>query len=136
ELEAMEDAFGSGPVPEISAERRQVQQERRGGGEADPGREGPGPPRAAMADGHADLARGRAGQELAERDEIGIGLVVEPAAANDEGFAEVTQMSDRAAEAGQAQHQEGGEDLSDAAKRHAPWWRRRALQSMGWRRAA
>ena len=55
------------------------------------------------ADGKPDLAAGGARQKLAQRHEIGIGLFVEPSPAYDELFAEVPDVSDRPAEAGDAQ---------------------------------
>jgi hypothetical protein len=44
------------------------------------------------------LARSRSWQELTERDEIGIALVVEPAAPLDEFIVEIAEMRDWAAE--------------------------------------
>ena len=75
-----------------------------------PGRERARQAGAQQADRDADLAAGRAGQELAERDDIGIGCLVEPAAARDELVAEIAEMRDRAAEGGQAEPQEDEED--------------------------
>ena len=63
------------------------------------------------ADGKSDLAAGGAGQELAQPHEIGIGLLVEPAAAHDELFAEIPDVSDRPAEAGDAQLEEDKENF-------------------------
>jgi hypothetical protein len=57
------------------------------------------------ADRHADLAAGGARQELAQRDQIGVRALAEPAPVGDEFLAEITQMRDRAAERGQAQAQ-------------------------------
>ena len=71
--------------------------------------------RARQADGDRDLGAGRAGQELRQRDQIGVGLVVEPAPAHDERFVEIAEVRDRAAEAGEAETQERGEDFADAA---------------------
>ena len=51
------------------------------------------------------LAGRRAGQELIERDQVDIGLLVEPFAARDEFLAEIAEMRDRAAEAGHAEAQ-------------------------------
>jgi hypothetical protein len=55
------------------------EEERHGGGqgEADPGRDSAEQPRSKDADGNTDLATSRAWQELAQRDEIGVRLVVE-----------------------------------------------------------
>ena len=63
------------------------------------------------ADGKSDLTAGRAGQELAQRHEIGISLLVEPAPAHDELLAEIPDMSDRPAEAGDAQLEEDKENF-------------------------
>ena len=57
------------------------------------------------------MAAGRAGQELAEPDEISIGVFVEPAAAHDELLPEISDVRDRPAEAGEAQLQEGEENF-------------------------
>ena len=59
-----------------------------------------------QADGKSDLAAGGAGQELAQPHEIGIGLLVDPAAAHDELVAEIPDVSDRSAKAGDAQPEE------------------------------
>src|SRR3546814_13494247 len=53
-------------------------------------------PAAQQAEREADLAAGRAGQELAERDEIGIAALPDPPAADDQFIAEVSEMRDRA----------------------------------------
>jgi hypothetical protein len=63
------------------------------------------------ADGKSDLAAGRAGQELAQPHQIGISLFVEPAPAHDELVAEIPDMSDRPAEAGDAQSEEDKENF-------------------------
>src|SRR5580692_3070520 len=55
-----------------------------------------------QTDGKPDLAASGAGQELTQTHEIGIGLLVEPAAAHDELVAEVPDVSYRAAETGNA----------------------------------
>src|SRR5271166_2087336 len=59
-----------------------------------------------QADGKSDLAARGAGQELAQAHEIGIGLLVDPAAAHDELVAEIPDVSDRSAKAGDAQPEE------------------------------
>ena len=53
--------------------------------------------RAREADRNADLARRRARQELAQRNEVGIGSIVEPMPAGDELVAEIPDMRDRSA---------------------------------------
>jgi hypothetical protein len=50
------------------------------------------------------------GRELAERDEIGEGGLVEPAKPGDEALAKIADMGDRPAEGGEAEPQELGED--------------------------
>ncbi len=57
------------------------------------------------------LAAGRSGQELAKRDEIGVGGFVEPGAVDDELAAEVAEMRDRPAEAGQAELEKNAKDF-------------------------
>src|SRR6516225_7708809 len=85
--------------------------------EADPGCERSGIPAPQKADGEPHLARRRSGQELAERDQIGVALVVEPAAAVDELFAKIAEMRHRPAEGGQPEPQERGEDFTPAPAR-------------------
>ena len=50
--------------------------------------------------GKPDLAAGGTGQELAQPDEFGIGVFVDPLAAHDEFFTEIPDVGDRPAEAG------------------------------------
>jgi hypothetical protein len=59
-----------------------------------------------QADGKSDLAAGGSRQELAQTHEIGIGRLVDPAAAPDELVTEIPDVSDRSAEAANAQPQE------------------------------
>ena len=63
------------------------------------------------ADGKSDLAARGARQELAEADEIGIGVFVQPAAAHDEFVAKIADVSDRPAEAGDAELEEGKQNF-------------------------
>src|SRR5205807_957836 len=79
--------------------------------EADPGRHRTEQAGAHQSDRDPGLAAGRAGQELPQRDDVGIGAVVEPFAALDEFGAVVTEMGDRSAEAGQAEPQEDAQDF-------------------------
>jgi hypothetical protein len=62
-------------------------------------------------DGKADLTARRPGQELAQRDQIGIGLFVEPAAARDELVTEISDMRDRPAERAQAKLEKDQQNL-------------------------
>ncbi len=68
-----------------------------------------------QADGKADLARSRTRQKLAQRHEVDIGLLVEPFAADDELFAEIAEMRDRATKARQPQPQENQQDFGRGA---------------------
>ena len=74
-------------------------------------------PAAQQPEREADLAAGRAGQELAERHEVGIARLVDPAPAQHELVAEVAEMRDRAAERGQPELEEGAEHLARRAGR-------------------
>src|SRR5690606_37184952 len=58
---------------------------------------------------------GRARQELAQRNEIGIGGVIQPFAADDELVPEISQMRNRAAEGGKSELEENPEDLAEGA---------------------
>src|SRR5262249_55472397 len=75
---------------------------------------------AQQAGADADLARRRPRQELAERDEIDIGALVEPAAALDELGVKIAEMRDRPAERGQAELEKDREHLRPAARGLAP----------------
>jgi hypothetical protein len=88
-------------------------QDRRGQRERHPGGKQSRIARALQPDRHADLAGGRAGQELAERHEIGIGLIADPVPALHECLAEISEMGDRSTERGQAKAEEDAEDLRD-----------------------
>jgi len=76
-------------------------------GKAEPGGETSRQPRAQHADRHAGLARRRSRQELAQRDDVGVGRLVEPFPPLDELGAEVAEMRDRAAKARAAEAEEG-----------------------------
>jgi hypothetical protein len=70
----------------------------------------------------ADLAGGRTGQELAKRDDVGVAAFVQPFPALDEFRPEIAEMRDRAAERGEAQFEESGENFGHGARglfRHA-----------------
>jgi hypothetical protein len=74
---------------------------------------------AKQADRESDLAARGAGQELAQAHEVCIRVLVEPAPLHDEFIAEVTEMSDGTAEAGQAELQEYEQDFQGAGCGHA-----------------
>lgn len=61
----------------------------------------------------AHLARGRTGEELAERHEIGVRPVVHPLPAHDEVVTEVPEVRDGPTERGEAETKEGEEHLAD-----------------------
>ena len=69
-------------------------------------------PGAHEADGKSDLAAGGARQELAQPYKIGICLLVEPAAAHDELFSEIPDVSDGPTEAGETQLEEDKENFN------------------------
>ena len=55
-----------------------------------------------QTDGKSDPAAGGTGKKLAQADKIGIGVLVDPAAAHDELVAKISDVGDRSAEAGDA----------------------------------
>ncbi len=99
------------------------QHQKQGGGEGERGPGGEGPERAAahQAERKPDLAARRTGKKLAEGDEIGITRLVDPFSARDQLVPEVSEMRDRAAKRGQAEFQEGGEDLAGGSFRGWPF---------------
>ena len=129
ELQAVQEPFARRASERAGAEAHQRHGDRRGQREPGPSREAAEIARAHEADRKAHLAARGAGQELAERQKIGEGALVEPASVQHERVAKVTEMCDRPAEAGQAQFEEdaknfeGGADAilrpSDARKRCA-----------------
>ena len=113
----MQKALARGPVQRARPVCDERHRDRRRQGEAGPGRERAEIACAHEADGEADLAARRSGQELAERDEIAEGPLVEPAALDDERVAEIAEMRHRPAEAGQAEFEEHAEDFEGRASR-------------------
>jgi hypothetical protein len=87
----------------------------RGQGEADPGRQRPAGAGPHEADQHPGLARRRARQHRAERDDRGEGALIEPLPALDEFAAEVADVRDRAAERRESETQEDPEDVAHPA---------------------
>jgi hypothetical protein len=63
------------------------------------------------ADRDPELAAGRSGQELAERHELGIGDLVEPAPAQHVLVPEISKVRDRSAEGGEPEAQRDRQDL-------------------------
>ena len=66
--------------------------------EAEPGGDPAHHPGTSRPDQDPDLAAGRAGQQLAERHEVGVGRLVEPAATLDVLAPEVAEVGDRSTE--------------------------------------
>ncbi len=84
--------------------------------EAEPGSEAAERAGAMEADREAELARGGAGQELRQSDQVGEGVVVEPAAADDVVGAEVADVRGRPAERGQPEPERRREHLRGACR--------------------
>ncbi len=101
----------SRPAERAGAEGEQNKRDRRGQREAGPCGERAEVAGTNEADRKADLARSRTGQELAQRDEIDISLVVEPAPADDELLAKIPDMGDRPAERAHSELEERQEDF-------------------------
>jgi hypothetical protein len=62
------------------------------------------------------LAARWTGQELAERDKVGIGLFIEPSPSHDELIVEVAEVRDRAAEAREPEPQKDEQDFARRAR--------------------
>ena len=91
------------------------QRESRWKREGGPGGKCAGIARPQQTDRDSDLAGGGTRQELAQRNQIGVSLLLEPFAAFDELVAEIAEMGDGTAERRQAQLQKDREDLAGAA---------------------
>jgi hypothetical protein len=115
DLQPLQRAGAERPGHLRSRQREAEQDQRRRQGEGDEGGERTGPPRPHHAKREPDLAGGRPRQELAQRHQIGIGAVVEPAPPHHQFLAEITQMRDWPAEGGQAEPEEDREHLGSAA---------------------
>ncbi|MNY14301.1 hypothetical protein D3C86_1474710 [compost metagenome] len=99
-----------GIQPEVVAELPEAdggdqQQQERGQGETRKGGERPSKACPMATDGEAELAGGRAGQQLAQGQQLGKLGLAEPALARDEGALEVADMGGRPTEADTAQPQ-------------------------------
>src|SRR5690606_22564133 len=121
ELQAMQRALRMGTVERRSAVSHGEEQQYRGQGDGDESSHSAWIAGAELPKGHADMAGGGAGQELAKRDDVDIGRVVEPLAAFDELGAEIAEMCDRTTEAGAAEAEEGEEYFGDCAALHRMW---------------
>jgi hypothetical protein len=105
------------------AEGQPDHQQRRRPGEPDERGDRAGHAGARQAEAHAHLRAGRSGQELAERDEVGIAPLVHPTAAAHDLLVEVAEVGHRPAEGGQAEAREREQHLQRraAALRHRRW---------------
>ena len=112
------------PFEERGAIGKRHKRQRRGQREAGPCRHHARQPRTQQPDPHPHLAARGTGQKLRQRHEIGIGAVVEPAAALDELVAEIAQMRDRPTERRKPQTQEDEKGFGDGSHfgqpRHCP----------------
>ena len=111
ELEAMDEAVARPPGNRAGGIGEQGHRDSGRQRETGPGRQAAEIAGPRQADGEAGLAARGTGQELAEGDEVGESAIVEPSAPDDESLAEVAQMRDRPAEAGQAEPQEDAQDF-------------------------
>lgn len=113
ELEPMDPAGmlhrakGRESVPERDHDRGRRQQKADGCGQPSP-QPSPSAPQAKY-----HLCAGRTGQKLAERDEVGVIGIADPAPALHELGVEISKMGNRAAERGQAQFEKGAGQLGD-----------------------
>src|SRR5579871_2072751 len=94
--------------------------DRRRQGEPGPGGESTKIAGADEPDRKAGLAARGPRQELRERDQVGIGGLVEPAPSNDEFPSEVAEVGNRPAEAGQAELEKDEEDFEGRARPDLP----------------
>src|SRR5262249_41961189 len=114
-FEAVQPAGAGGIAERVDAVAEQHHGDGRRQRESDPGRQGSGIPATQQADGDTHLARGRPGQELAERDQVGVALIVEPAPPAHELLAEMAKMRARSAEGGQPEPKEHAQDFERAS---------------------
>ena len=114
DLEAVEPP-GLGEADGLQPVGERDERDRRGQGESQPRGESAEQAGAQDADRHADLTAGRAGQELAERDEIGVLRFVDPAPPHDVLVAEVAEVRDRSAERGEAQTHRGAQHFEEGS---------------------
>ena len=148
ELEAVQEAGPQRSLKRARAMREEDEGDRGGQRESCPRREAAEIARPHEPEGKTDLATRGAGQELAETDEIGVGMLVEPAPPHDELFAEIPDMGDGPAKAAHAELAEGEEHfegtgpplLAHARGTRAELWRnaaafRRSPAGRGRRRA-
>src|SRR5262249_25160383 len=93
----------------------QRHRDRRRQGETGPGGKRPRNAGAHETDADADLARRRPGQELAQRDEVGVGGLLKPGTARDDLGAEIAEVGDRPAERREPELEERAQYLGPTA---------------------
>lgn len=96
--QAMQHPRPGRAVQRVRAIRKKHQGDCRRQCEASPGSQCAEISRPNQSDGKSHLAAGRTGKKLAERDEIGVGRIANPAPAHDEFLAKVTDVGNRSAE--------------------------------------
>ncbi len=109
----MQQAHAGRAGERTCAEGEQHQCDGGGQRETGPGRQRAEEAGAHQPNGEPDLAAGRPRQELAQPDEIGVGVLIEPLPADHELVAEIANMGDRATEAGQPKLEEDTQDFKD-----------------------
>ena len=90
-----------------------VQQQKRGRGEANKGRHSAREAGPAQADAKTDLAGTRPRQKLAQGDQPGIGLAIDPVQFFNKGPLKIADMGGRAAKAHTAEREEPVKDFPD-----------------------
>ncbi len=116
QFEPVEQTRSGGAAESAGAVGEKHQHDRRRQGEAGPCRKRAGIAGAHQSDRKSSLARGRSRQELAERNQIDIGLFVEPAPADDELFAEIADMRNRPAKGADAELEEDPQNFEWSAR--------------------
>ncbi|MNE73756.1 hypothetical protein D3C80_1697840 [compost metagenome] len=111
----MQNTLRHGLTEASDTQRKEHQRQGRRHSETKPGRQRARVTRARQPQRHTDLTAGRAGQKLAERHQIGITALTQPAATADELIAKVAKMGNRPTKRGQTQAQENQKDLQRAA---------------------
>ena len=110
QFQAVEDAIRNA-CTRSSIDPKRGHHDGGGHGESEPRGEGTAQPPGTEADPEPDLAAGRSGDELAKRDQVGVGSITEPPVFPDDRLAEVAEVRDRATERCQPKAQEDAENL-------------------------
>jgi len=112
QLEAVQGGIQPEVVAQLAeADGRRQQQQEGGQGKADEGRQGAAQSRPLATDGEAELAGGRARQQLAQRQQLGKLGLAEPAQPLDKGALEIADVGGRPAETDATQPQKLNEYL-------------------------